>query len=120
VQKAALVETQSQQQWQQQPIKDPHQKTSIKKPHQKTLVSSFNQSFISSGKQGGRATVLGEGRDIVTGETCVPTSLNINNLGKVAVLYFALRSLLWLGPCQTQPVDYWAQLCLCQVLIGFS
>jgi hypothetical protein len=30
--------------------------------------------------------VLGEGRDIVIGETCVPTSLNVNNLGEAAVL----------------------------------
>jgi hypothetical protein len=50
--------------------------------------SSFSESFISSGKQGGGATVLGEGHDIVTRETCVPTSLN--NLGKAAVLHSAL------------------------------
>jgi hypothetical protein len=31
--------------------------------------------FINSGKQGG-AEALGEGRDIVTGETCFPASLN--------------------------------------------
>jgi hypothetical protein len=61
-----------------------------------------------------------EGCDIVTRETCVPTSLNINNLGKAAVPHFASHSLLRLGPCQTQPVDYCTQLCLCQVLIGFS
>jgi hypothetical protein len=80
VQKAVLVETYNQQQCQQ---------WTIKNPHQKTLVSSFRKSFISSGKQGGRATVPGEGHDIVTRETCVPTSLNINNLGKAAVLHFA-------------------------------
>jgi hypothetical protein len=39
-----------------------------------------------------------EGRDIVTGEISVPTSLNINNLRKAAVLHFASRSLLWLVP----------------------
>jgi hypothetical protein len=36
------------------------------------------------------------------------------------VLHFSLHSLLQLGPCQTQPAYYWEQLCLCQVLIGFS
>jgi hypothetical protein len=30
--------------------------------------------------------VLREGHDIVIGETCVPTSLNINNLGEAADL----------------------------------
>jgi hypothetical protein len=34
------------------------------------LASTFSESFISSGKQSG-AAVLGEGCDIVTGETCV-------------------------------------------------
>jgi hypothetical protein len=33
---------------------------------------------------------LGEGHDIVTRETCIPTSLNVNNLGKAAVLHFCL------------------------------
>jgi hypothetical protein len=28
-----------------------------------------------------------EGHDIVTRETCIPTSLNLNNLGKAAVLH---------------------------------
>jgi hypothetical protein len=50
MQKAALVETQHQQQCQ-----------PIKLPHQKALQSSFRESFIASGKQGGRAMVLGEG-----------------------------------------------------------
>jgi hypothetical protein len=31
--------------------------------HQKTPMSSFSESFISSDKQGGGATVLREGRD---------------------------------------------------------
>jgi hypothetical protein len=39
---------------------------------------------MPSGKQGGGAAVLREGR----GETCVPASLNINNLGKAAELHF--------------------------------
>jgi hypothetical protein len=59
-------------------------------PHQKSLTFSFSKSFISSGKQGGGATVLGEGCDIVTRETCLPTSLDLNNLGKAAVQHFAL------------------------------
>jgi hypothetical protein len=45
-------------------------------------VSSFSESFKPSGKQGGRAAVLGERQDIVTRGTCVPASLSINNLGK--------------------------------------
>jgi hypothetical protein len=48
-------------------------------------LSSFSESFIPSGKQGG-AAVLGKGCDIVTGETCITASLNINNLGKAAEL----------------------------------
>jgi hypothetical protein len=39
-------------------------------PPSKSLVSSFSESFISSGKQGGGATVLREEHDIVTRETC--------------------------------------------------
>jgi hypothetical protein len=60
-------------------------------PIKKNLASSFTESFMSSGKQGGGATVLWEGCDIVTRETCVLLlSLNVNNLGKAAVLHFAL------------------------------
>jgi hypothetical protein len=44
-------------------------------------VSSFSEFYISSGKQGG-AAVLGEWHEIVTGETCVPASLNVNNSEK--------------------------------------
>jgi hypothetical protein len=58
--------------------------------------------------------VLWEGSDIVTRETCVPTYLNVNNLGKAAALH--LRLVL----CQTQTADYWVQLCLHQILPGFS
>jgi hypothetical protein len=47
--------------------------TKIKRQRQKT-PSSFRGSLIPSGKQGG-AAVLGEGPDIVTGETCVPAAL---------------------------------------------
>jgi hypothetical protein len=70
-----------------------------KPPPSKSLKSSFSKYFISSGKQG--AKVLGEGPDIVTRETCTPTSLNVNNLGNAAVLHFASCSLLWLGLSQT-------------------
>jgi hypothetical protein len=48
-------------------------------------VYSFSESFTHSGKQGG-AAVLRKGHDIVTGETCIPASLNVNNLGEAAVL----------------------------------
>jgi hypothetical protein len=47
---------------------------------------------MSSGKQVGGTTVLREWHDIVTRETCIPASLNINNLGKAAVLHPALLS----------------------------
>jgi hypothetical protein len=59
-------------------------------PPSKSLRSFFSESFISSGKQGGGAIVLGEGHVIVTRETCIPISLNINNVGKAAVLHPAL------------------------------
>jgi hypothetical protein len=74
-------------------------------------------------KQGG-AAVLREGCDIVTGETFVPVSLNVNNLGEAAVLHLPL---LWPGLCQSRPTDkhlrktvelHLAWLCL--VLVGFS
>jgi hypothetical protein len=71
-----------------------------KKPQSKSLAPSFSESFISSGKQGG-AAVLGEGRDIVTGEMCHPVSLNINNL-EAAVMHFPF---LWLGLCLSWPTD---------------
>jgi hypothetical protein len=38
------------------------------KPQNKSLVSSFSEYFITSGKQDG-AAILGEGHDIVIGET---------------------------------------------------
>jgi hypothetical protein len=50
----------------------PIQKTSIKNPK-----SSFSDSFIFIGKQGGGAIVLMEGHDIVTREISIPTSLNL-------------------------------------------
>jgi hypothetical protein len=55
-------------------------KIPIKK--KKNLPSSFSESFISIGKQGGRATVLREGLDVV------------NSLGKAAEMHltFSLSS----------------------------
>jgi hypothetical protein len=47
---------------------------------------------MPNGKQGG-AVVLREGHDIVTGKTCVPTSLNVNNLGEAAVLLLGCANL---------------------------
>jgi hypothetical protein len=52
-------------------------------------MSSFSESFLPSGKQGG-AVVLREWHDIVTGETCIPATLNFNNLGEAAVLHIPL------------------------------
>jgi hypothetical protein len=57
----------------------------------------FSKSFIYSGKQGGGVTVLGEGYDIVTGETCDHYFLNVNILGNAAVLHFALALLCGWG-----------------------
>jgi hypothetical protein len=76
-------------------IKKPKSKKSFKqkppkqKPQSNSCASSFSESFIFSGKQGG-AGVLREGHDIVTGETCIPASLNINNLEEAAILHFPL------------------------------
>jgi hypothetical protein len=56
-------------------------------PHpksQKSLVSSLSESFIPSGKQGGGAMVLREGRDIVKEKPV------LNNLGKTAELHLGL------------------------------
>jgi hypothetical protein len=85
-----------------QPINlSPIKKTFNQSPSKKqTPASSFSESFIASGKQGGGATVLGEGHDIVTRETCIPTSLN-KQLRKSSCAAFCLCPLLQLGPCQT-------------------
>jgi hypothetical protein len=64
------------------------QNPKLKQKNQSPL-SSFNWSFINSGKQGG-AVALWEGHDIVTGESCIPASLNTNNLGETAVLLLGL------------------------------
>jgi hypothetical protein len=66
----------------------------------KSLASSFSESFIPSGKWGG-AAVPEKGLDIVTGETCIPASLNVNN-SEAAVLDFPLP---WLGLCLSRPTD---------------
>jgi hypothetical protein len=52
----------------------------------------FQGSLINSLKQGG-AAAIGEGCDIVTGETCFSDSLNANSLGYAAVLLFPVFSL---------------------------
>jgi hypothetical protein len=96
VQKAALVEThnsQQQQQWQQQELhKQPAASQSIHQILNPSPASSFSESFIYSGKQGGGARVLWEGHDIVPRETRHPTSPNVNNLGKASVLHFAFTT----------------------------
>jgi hypothetical protein len=78
VQKAALVETH-------QPVAAAA--AANQNPPSKSLASFFSKSFISNGKQGGGATVLREECDIVTRETCIPTLLNVNDLGKSAALH---------------------------------
>jgi hypothetical protein len=52
------------------------------------IEKTFSEFFISNGKQGGRATVLGEGRDTVRN---LHSYLG-NNLGKAAVLHSASLS----------------------------
>jgi hypothetical protein len=42
------------------------------------------------------------------------------HLRKSSSAAFCPCPILWLGLCPTQPSDYLTQLCLCQVLIGFS
>jgi hypothetical protein len=70
--------------------------------------------------------VLRKGHDIVTGETCVPASLNVNNLGEAAVLHFPL---LWPGLCQSNlslQINILGKtvglhlILVCPVLIGVS
>jgi hypothetical protein len=67
----------------------------------KDLTSSFRDSFILSSEQG-ETVVLGEECDTVTGETFVPASLNVNNLGKAALLPLPPP---WPGLCLSQPTD---------------
>jgi hypothetical protein len=87
--KAALVETHQ-----------PASRAANQNPPSKILLSSFSESFISSSKQGGGATVLREGHDIVTRETCNSYFSEQKQLKKSSYAAFCLQ----LGPCQTQPV----------------
>jgi hypothetical protein len=66
-------------QWQQQPIKNPHPKTSG--PLSARLLHPVEEKEVEQ-------QFLGGGHDIVIREACVPASLN--NLGKAAVLHPAL------------------------------
>jgi hypothetical protein len=59
---------------------------------------SFN-AFYKQWQQGGAEALGREGLDIVTGETCVPASLNVN-LGDAAVLLFSVS---WPGLCLSWP-----------------
>jgi hypothetical protein len=68
--------TNQQQQW--QPIKILHQKA-LGTPSGSLLYLVVNKE-------------VEQGPDIVTRKTRVPTSLNLNKLGKAAVLYLALLS----------------------------
>jgi hypothetical protein len=67
-----------------QPCKQP----TTNQPNQS--MSSFSESVIYNGKQGGGVTVHGEEHDTETGQICNCYSLNINILGKAPVLHFAL------------------------------
>jgi hypothetical protein len=77
----------------------PQQKAHSKSPKGKTEAKaqgkskspkpSFSGPFINSSKQSA-AEALGEGRDIVAGETCLPASLNAS-LGDAAVLLFPVH-----------------------------
>jgi hypothetical protein len=106
VQKDALVETHNsqkqQQQW--QPHKQPSASQSINQILNQSTASSFSKSFIYNDKQGGGATVLGEGNDIVTRETC--SLSECKQFRKSSCAAFCLCPLLQLGPCQIQPAGY--------------
>jgi hypothetical protein len=72
-----------------------------------TASSTSSEFIIYSGKQGSTATVLRGHDTVVIGKqgTCNHYSLDVNILGKAAVLHFALAPLLWLGAMPTQPAD---------------
>jgi hypothetical protein len=105
----------------------PHQKTKPKKPLQnkKPKVKAKGkkqkpQAFLQQAfyKQGG-AHALGEGHDIVTGETCLLSSLKAR-LGDAAVLLFcflagAVPILAYRQRQLSHILPY-----LCPVLVGFS
>jgi hypothetical protein len=94
--------------------KKPKAKVKSQSP-QKTLQSKnfvlpFSGSFYTQWQSVEQR--LGEGHDIVTGETCISAFLKANNLGETAVLLSGL--------CQSTK-SRWAILsCLCLVLIGFN
>jgi hypothetical protein len=62
---------------------------------------------------------LGEGHDIVTGETCFPASLNLN-LGDIAVLPFLFCGQACANLCLQVKAIKLQLTCLCLILIGFS
>jgi hypothetical protein len=71
------------------------------KAKSKSPSFSFSDPFINSGKQGGAEALregrAGVGRDIVTGQTFFPASLN-TSLGACSALFY-----FWLGLCLSQP-----------------
>jgi hypothetical protein len=70
----------------------------VPKSKSKSSLLSFSGPFINSGKQDG-AEALKEGCDIVTGETCVPASLNTNLGDATVLLFFCFVQ----GLCPSQP-----------------
>jgi hypothetical protein len=74
-------------------------------------LSTSSEFIIYSSKQGNRVTVLGRAKlDIVViGKwvTCDGYSLDVNILGKAAVLHFALSLFCGWGLCPFQLADYW-------------
>jgi hypothetical protein len=72
-----------------------------KLPKQETSHPPSRSLLYPVVKQGGTA-VLREGCDIVTEETCIPASLNLNNLGEAGVLRFPL---LWPELCLSWSTD---------------
>jgi hypothetical protein len=75
-----------------------------------TTASTITSEFIIySGKPGSRATVLGVADIVVIRNrgTCDHYSLDINILGKEAVLHFVFSPFCSWGLCQFQPVDHW-------------
>jgi hypothetical protein len=78
-----------------------------------------SESFISSAKHGGGATVLGEGRDTVPRETYIPAFLNTNNLGKqLAAFCLSLSSVT--GAVPNSACRSLSTTVLMLLLIGFS
>jgi hypothetical protein len=79
-----------------------------------TPASSTSREFITySSKQGGGAVVLRMVWHCVIGNLRLLLSEN-KHLRKSSHAAFCPHSILWLGPCQSQPADYLTWLCLCQ------